>query len=132
DEMSLMSTYPFFKEEVERYGSLIKGMYERKNRTKNNQGAKETTKGKKQGMFFQFKNGLESFIDRLKEVIESQAGNIYLNTQVEKIDKLTNSYKVSVNNNKKEYSDVIVATMHFSYKKLIDEPMLEYFNHMKA
>ena len=132
DEMSLMSTYPFFKEEEERYGSLIKGMYERKNHTKNNQGAKETTEGKKQGMFFQFKNGLESFIDRLKEVIESQGGNIYLNTPVEKIDKLTNSYKVSVNNNKKEYSDVIVATMHFSYKKLIDEPMLEYFNHMKA
>ncbi|OFS64599.1 protoporphyrinogen oxidase [Nosocomiicoccus sp. HMSC09A07] len=130
DEMSLMATYPFFKEEEERYGSLIKGMYERKKRSQNT-GVKAPV-DKKQGMFYQFKNGLESFIDRLKEVIESQGGHIYLNTPVEKIEKHDDHYEVTVSNSKKEYSDVVVATMHFAYKDLIDEPMLEYFKHMKA
>ena len=59
DDLSLMSTFPNFKEREEQYGSLIKGMrYEKQLR----QNQKKLYPGAPKGQFKQFRHGLTSFI----------------------------------------------------------------------
>lgn len=131
DEMSLMSTYPFFKEQEEQYGSLIKGMLARKEATAKNQ-TPEDNKDKKKGLFYQFRGGLESFIERLAFSAKSEGAIIHTNAKVEDILKIDDGYLVTVDEKVEKFDAVIVATMHQSYKHLIDIPELEYFKHMKA
>lgn len=123
DRLSLMSTYPDFKHQEQKYGSLIKGMIKVKPPKKNT---------KKVGQFFQFKNGLISFIERLQERVESQNVNLQFNSDVEAIDKTDSGYKVTVNGTEKEYDKVIITTPHFQYKRWFDDKELDYFKHMPA
>ncbi len=62
DRLSLMSTFPNFKEQEEKYGSLIKGMqHEKAERIKQRQ----LYPGAPKGQFKQFRHGLSSFIEAL-------------------------------------------------------------------
>lgn len=88
DSLSLMSTYPNFKHQEQKYGSLIRGMIKSKPPKSNT---------KKVGQFFQFKNGLISFIERLQEQVTAQNVNFNLNSDVENIEKMEDGYKVTVN-----------------------------------
>jgi oxygen-dependent protoporphyrinogen oxidase len=123
DKLSLMSTYPYFKEREQKYGGLIKGMIKEKAPKENK---------KKIGQFFQFKNGLQSFIDQLKEKGESLGGRVHLNSDVSAIEKQGDAYTLTVNGEDKEYDKVIITTPHFQYKRWFDDKELEYFNHMTA
>src|SRR5699024_8278649 len=67
DELSLMSTFPEFKEREEQFGRLIKGMrYEKAQRIKQ----RELYPGAPKGQFKQFRHGLSSFIEHLKDDFE--------------------------------------------------------------
>ncbi|MCD2137303.1 protoporphyrinogen oxidase [Salinicoccus halitifaciens] len=123
DKLSLMSTYPDFKHQEQKYGSLIKGMIKAKQPKKNT---------KKVGQFFQFKNGLSSFIERLQERVASQNANLHFNSDVEAIVKSGEGYKVTVNGKEAHYDQVIITTPHFQYKRWFDDKELEYFKHMPA
>lgn len=123
DRLSLMSTFPYFKEREQKYGSLIKGMINEKPPKENK---------KKIGQFFQFKNGLQSFINRLKEAGEELGGSVHLNSDVSAIEKNTDGYTLTVNGREHQYDQVIVTTPHFQYKRWFDDQSLEYFNHMPA
>ncbi|WP_052254392.1 protoporphyrinogen oxidase [Salinicoccus sp. YB14-2] len=123
DSLSLMSTYPNFKNQEEKYGSLIRGMIKSKPPKSNT---------KKVGQFFQFKNGLISFIEKLGEQVENQNVNLKLNSDVENIEKVEDGYKVTVNGIAKTYDEVIITTPHFQYKRWFDDKELEYFKHMPA
>src|SRR5699024_1829277 len=95
DEMSLMSTYPFFKIQEEKFGSLIKGMHDQVSSRKTDR-FKNDQKNK-QGMFFQFKGGLESFIERLVFSAKSHGASILKNTPVENIESVHDGYLVTIN-----------------------------------
>lgn len=123
DKLSLMSTFPYFKEREQKYGGLIKGMINEKPPKENK---------KKVGQFFQFKNGLQSFVDCLKETAESLGGNVHLNSDVSAIEKKDNGYLLTISGEEKQYDKVIITTPHFQYKRWFHDKELEYFNHMPA
>lgn len=126
DELSLMSTFPYFKEREEKYGSLIKGAIAEK--------PKSTGKpaGKKQGQFLQFENGLQSFVDQLLKVNTERGVNVRFESDVESIDKKDAAYTLRVNGETKVYDNIIITTPHFQYKRWFDDLPLEYFKHMGA
>lgn len=123
DRLSLMSTYPYFKEREQKHGSLIKGMI-------NERPAKSNTR--KTGQFYQFRHGLESFIETLKDKGQALGGNVHLNSEVTAIRQHQDSYTLSVNGQEKEYDYVIITTPHFEYQRWFKDKELEYFKHMPA
>ncbi|WP_020006336.1 protoporphyrinogen oxidase [Salinicoccus albus] len=125
DELSLMSTFPYFKEREDKYGSLIKGAIAEKP-------VSSHSKTKKQGQFLQFRNGLQSFIDQLLKTVQKKGVNTHFNADVESITKADGVYSVTVNNETKRYDNVVVTVPHFQYKRWFDDFPLEYFKHMEA
>ena len=82
DQLSLMSTFPNFKEKEEQFGSLIKGMKdEKEQRIKKRQ----LYPGAPKGQFKQFRHGLSSFIEALVKDIESKGVDIRYNMPVKDI-----------------------------------------------
>ena len=125
DKLSLMSTYPNFKETEEEYGSLMKGlMAEKKD--------KPAASKKKTGAFLQFKDGLQSFIDRLVSENEKRGGQIHFNFDVTAIEKTEDGYELTADGGTHHYDEVIVTTPHFQYKRWFKDKEFEYFKHMEA
>ena len=91
DDLSLMSTFPNFKEKEEQFGSLIKGMKdEKEQRVKRRQ----LYPGAPKGQFKQFRHGLSSFIEALAKDVQNKGVNIRYNTTVNDIkvyQKITKS-----------------------------------------
>ena len=125
DKLSLMSTYPNFKETEEEYGSLMKGLMAEK---KDKPAAPKT----KTGAFLQFKNGLQSFIDRLVSENEKRGGQIHFNFDVTAIEKTADGYELTADGGTHHYDEVIVTTPHFQYKRWFKDKEFEYFKHMEA
>ncbi|HIW13425.1 MAG TPA: protoporphyrinogen oxidase [Candidatus Salinicoccus stercoripullorum] len=126
DELSLMSTFPYFKDREEKYGSLIKGAIAEKPASSGKPAAGKT------GQFLQFRNGLQSFIDRLLEVNIDNGVNAHFANDVEAITKNGEMYTMQVNGGMKEYDHIIITTPHFQYKRWFEDLPLEYFKHMEA
>ncbi|MFC3899650.1 protoporphyrinogen oxidase [Aliicoccus persicus] len=124
DKLSLMSTFPNFKQQEEQHGGLIKGMIKSKKSA-----PKKTSK---QGMFFQFKNGLQSFIDRLNDAVIENGAHVHLNHTLESVKKLDEGYELTINGETNIYDEVIITTPHFSYKKWFTDAKLDYFKTMPA
>ena len=112
DQLSLMSTYPNFKKTEQYYGSLMKGLPIEIS-------LKPQAPKKKVGQFYQFSDGLQSFIDRLVEVNIEKGGQINFQADVIDIEKLDDGYRVTVNGESQVYDEVIVTTPHFQYKSLV-------------
>lgn len=125
DKLSLMSTYPNFKETEEEHGSLMKGLMAEK---KDKPAAPKT----KTGAFLQFKNGLQSFIDRLVSENEKRGGQIHFNFDVTAIEKTADGYELTADGGTHHYDEVIVTTPHFQYKRWFKDKEFEYFKHMEA
>ncbi|GAB3062189.1 protoporphyrinogen oxidase [Salinicoccus sesuvii] len=125
DELSLMSTFPHFKETEETHGSLIKGMYRQKKNASN-------PNARKQGQFLQFRNGLQSFIDHLLSFIETNGVNTFFKHDVESITRDGSKYLMRVNGESRVYDNIIVTTPHFQYKRWFQDLPFEYFKHMGA
>ncbi len=125
DKLSLMSTYPNFKETEQEYGSLMKGLMAEK---KDKPAAPKT----KTGAFLQFKNGLQSFIDRLVSENEKRGGQIHFNFDVTAIEKTEDGYELTADGGTHHYDEVIVTTPHFQYKRWFKDKEFEYFKHMEA
>ena len=84
DDLSLMSTFPEFKQREEQFGSLIKGMkYEKEQRQKQRQ----LYPGAPKGQFKQFRHGLSSFVEHLVDYVIKQGVEIKYNTPVSTIRK---------------------------------------------
>lgn len=102
DEMSLMATYPNFYQLEQKYGSVMKGL----------QASIPANKTKKAGgMFFTFKEGLETLVHRLEEQLAE--GVILRGIKVEQIEKKAQGYHVLLDNGEKlEAAAVIIAAQH--------------------
>lgn len=125
DKLSLMSTYPNFKETEQKYGSLMRGLMADK---KSKPAAPKT----KTGAFLQFKDGLQSFIDRLVSENEKRGGQIHFNFDVTAIEKTADGYELTADGGTHHYDEVIVTTPHFQYKRWFKDKEFEYFKHMEA
>src|SRR5699024_10191575 len=86
----------------------------------------------KTGAFLQFKNGLQSFIDRLVSENEKRGGQIHFNCDVTAIEKTEGGYDLTADSGTHHYDWVIVTTAHFQYKGWFKDKEFEYFKHMGA
>lgn len=106
DEMSLMATYPNFYRLEQKYGSVMKGL-----QASFPQPAPSNKTKKVGGMFFTFKDGLETIVHRLEDELAEDV--VSLGTKVEQIEKKTQGYDVILDNEEKlEAAAVILATQH--------------------
>lgn len=112
DEMSLMSTYPNFYQMEQKYGSIMKGL----------QTTMPTAPVKKKagGVFFSFKDGLETLIHRLYEKLVDDT--VVLGNKVEEIEKSEQGYEISLDNGEKiEAAAVIIATQHTAVPSMLSK-----------
>ena len=130
DDLSLMSTFPNFKEKEEAFGSLIKGMKdEKEQRIKQRQ----LYPGVPKGQFKQFKHGLSSFIEALEEAVKNQGVDIQYNTKVEDIIVSQRDYQVVVDGKNEVYDGVLVTTPQQVFMQWFNhDPAFDYFNTMDS
>lgn len=130
DDLSLMTTFPEFKEREEQFGSLIKGMrYEKEQRKKQRQ----LYPGAPKGQFKQFRHGLSSFIEHLRDYIIEQGVTIKYNTSVQDITIKQKKYVIKTENEAHSYDSVLVTTPHQKFLEWFgNDPAFDYFKKMDS
>jgi oxygen-dependent protoporphyrinogen oxidase len=130
DDLSLMSTFPQFKEREEQFGSLIKGMkHEKEQRMKQRQ----LYPGSPKGQFKQFRHGLSSFIESLAAYVEKLGVHIQYNTPIKDVIVSQQNYKLVMDEGDKTYDGIIIATPHEVFMNWFKEdPALDYFKTMQS
>lgn len=130
DDLSLMTTFPEFKEREEQFGSLIKGMrYEKEQRKKQ----RELYPGAPKGQFKQFRHGLSSFIEHLRDYIIEQGVTIKYNTSVQDITIEQKKYVIKTENEAHSYDSVLVTTPHQKFLEWFgNDPAFDYFKKMDS
>lgn len=125
DEMSLMATFPNFYALEQEHRSLVKGL--RKTMPK-----KKASTGKKPGMFFSFKNGLETLVDELERQIE--ANTINLNAAVDHIEKKDHGYHLLLSDGEVYKADaIIMSTPHHTLPKVFSQyDCFKQFEHIPS
>ncbi|CCE59517.1 Protoporphyrinogen IX oxidase, aerobic [Staphylococcus argenteus] len=131
DKLSLMSTFPNFKEKEEAFGSLIKGMKDEKNKR---QKQRQLYPGAPKGQFKQFKHGLSSFIEALEQDVKNKGVSIQYNTKVDDIITSQKQYKIVYNDQLEEvYDGVLVTTPHQVFLNWFgQDPAFDYFKTMDS
>ncbi|WP_164215049.1 protoporphyrinogen oxidase [Virgibacillus sp. YIM 98842] len=113
DDMSLMATFPNFYNLEQKHRSLIKGLQETMPPPKK-------TGGKKPGMFFSFKEGLEVFVKEIEKKLDNVKVNV--NTAVDHIEKKGNFYHLLLSNGEAAKADaIIMATPHYTLPKIFSQ-----------
>lgn len=106
DELSLMSTLPYFYQIEQKYGSLLRGMKKSEvftfKRKQNNQ-------SEDAGQFFTLKNGLQSLVERLEASL-TQA-TILKSMKVTQVVKENQRYILSLNDFSHISADAIVVAV---------------------
>ncbi|WP_188455240.1 protoporphyrinogen oxidase [Virgibacillus oceani] len=121
DDMSLMATFPNFYQLEQEHRSLVKGL-------QNTMPKPKKSKGKKPGMFFSFKDGLESMVDRLADELEEHT--ITLNAAVDHVEKKEHGYHLLLSNGEVKKADtVIMATPHYTLPKMFSQ--YDFFKRFK-
>ncbi|WP_099157314.1 protoporphyrinogen oxidase [Virgibacillus ndiopensis] len=121
DDMSLMATFPNFYQLEQEHRSLVKGL-------QNTMPKPKKTKEKKPGMFFSFKSGLESMVDRLAD--EFDDNTVTLNAAVDHVEKKEHGYHLLLSNGEVYKADtVIMATPHFTLPKMFSQ--YDFFSSFK-
>lgn len=115
DKMSLMATYPNFYQLEQKYGSVMKGLQASFPQPSLSNKAK-----KPGGMFFSFKEGIESIIYRLEE--ELTEGVVSLGIKVEQIEKKAQGYEIMLSNGERlEAAAVIIAAQHTAIPAMLSD-----------
>ncbi|WP_415426909.1 protoporphyrinogen oxidase [Staphylococcus borealis] len=130
DRLSLMSTFPNFKEQEETHGSLIKGMqHEKAQRIKQRQ----LYPGAPKGQFKQFRHGLSSFIEALAENIESKGVTIRYQSPVNDIHINKDNYEIVTDQGSEQFDGVLITTPHQTFMKWFNhDEAFKYFNQMDS
>lgn len=130
DQLSLMSTFPSFKEKEEAYGSLIKGMqHEKAERVKQRQ----LYPGAPKGQFKQFRHGLSSFIEALAKDVQNKGVHIRYHSSVTDIHLNKHDYEVVTDNTNESFDALLVTTPHQTFMKWFShDEAFKYFNHMDS
>ncbi|HDD0554049.1 TPA: protoporphyrinogen oxidase [Staphylococcus aureus] len=131
DKLSLMSTFPNFKEKEEAFGSLIKGMKDEKNKRLKQ---RQLYPGAPKGQFKQFKHGLSSFIEALEQDVKNKGVTIRYNTSVDDIITSQKQYKIVYSNQQEDVFDgILVTTPHQVFLNWFgQDPAFDYFKTMDS
>jgi len=106
DDLSVKSAFPKLYRLEEVYGGLIKGMIKGARERK-----RSAEKSKQNAKMFSFKNGMQSFPEKISSVLKE---NIHYNACVKSIIKVGNQYQLNylVTNNMTELkTDIILSTI---------------------
>src|SRR5699024_6336317 len=115
DDMGIMATFPNFYQLEQEHRSLIKGLQN----TMPEKKKQKKSSGKKQGMFFSFKNGLETLVERLEEVL---GDTVSLGVGVDHVEKKEHGYHVLLSNGDVYKADaVVMATPHYTLPKIFSQ-----------
>ncbi|ALX48686.1 protoporphyrinogen oxidase [Lentibacillus amyloliquefaciens] len=121
DNMSIKATFPNFHQLEQEHRSLIKGL----RKTTPKQPKQKKSGGKKEGIFYSFENGLETWVERLESVL---GDSVSLGVGVDHVEKKAHGYHVLLSNGEVYKPDaVIMATPHntlpniFSQFNVFDE-----------
>ncbi|PAV29276.1 protoporphyrinogen oxidase [Virgibacillus profundi] len=113
DDMSLMATFPNFYQLEQEHRSLVKGLQ------KTIPKRKKST-GKKPGMFFSLKDGLESLVDKIEQKLDD--GTVELNAAVDHVEKKEHGYHLLLSNGEVAKADaIIMAAPHYSLPKVFSQ-----------
>ncbi|CAG7637729.1 Protoporphyrinogen oxidase [Paenibacillus solanacearum] len=121
EDLTIASTLPYLLEYKNKYGSIIQGLAENKQRFQGNGDRK----------FLSFKQGVSSLVDRMEERLTMT--RIYKGVRAEEVGKLPERYVVSLSNNEQVEADFIVlSTLHPAAQRLLgDERLDEDFDRLK-
>lgn len=130
DRLSLMSTFPNFKEQEEKYGSLIKGMqHEKAERIKQRQ----LYPGAPKGQFKQFRHGLSSFIEALAKNVQDKGVKMKYQTHVEDIIINNDNYEIVTDQYSEQFDGILITTPHQTFMKWFNhDQAFKYFNEMDS
>lgn len=104
--LSLHATMPRFVQMEQQHGSVVRGL-QHASRSKSD-GTDASTTGVRYGMFFSFRDGMQTFTDALTEKLAAQ---IRLRCRVERIEPVGKGYRVhAAGYDAADYDAVIVAT----------------------
>ncbi|MFA1819054.1 protoporphyrinogen oxidase [Virgibacillus oceani] len=113
DDMSLMATFPNFYHLEQEHRSLVKGLQQ-------TMPPPQKSTGKKPGMFFSFKEGLEIFIKAIEEKLDNVT--VDLNAAVDHVEKKDNFYHLLLSNGEVAKADAIVMTTpHHTLPKMFSQ-----------
>ncbi|SFL56621.1 oxygen-dependent protoporphyrinogen oxidase [Paenibacillus sp. 1_12] len=120
-DLTIASTLPYLLDYKNKYGSIIQGLAENKQRFLG-------TGDKK---FLSFKHGVSSLVDRIEERLTDV--DLYKGVQAEKIKKQQERYLVSLSNHKEIETDFIVlSTLHpVAQHLMLDKALDEDFEQLK-
>ena len=115
ETLSLRATMPQFIEKEEKYGSVIKGIYnaQRKNAKEKRDG------GARYSMFLSFKNGLRALTDKILD--ELPEGSLKLNRKVERIKHTDGGFEVITRDGVEKADGVIITTPTYTAKELLQD-----------
>lgn len=112
DQMSLFATFPNFYNLEQKYGSLIKGLQQTRERPK-------ADTGKKAGQFLSFKNGLMTLIHALEDAIKADVEIVY--DQVTQVRHKENGYQIECQEGAFQADVVMMTTPHTVLPKVFSE-----------
>lgn len=126
DAMSLMAIYPLFYELEQKYGSVMKGLQEHM------PNKPVTTEKRSSGIFFTFKDGLETLVHQLHEKLA--ADTVSTGVAAEQIVKTDFGYEIYLESGEKLAAEaVILATEHSAVPNLFcDHPFLQELKQIPA
>lgn len=117
DQMSLQSTYPQFSVVEKNHRSLIKGM--RKTAT-NQAPGRNGANVKKEGVFYSFKNGLDTLVTAIEEQLDDI--EILKSTFVEAIDQKDEQTVLTVDDGLKIEADAVILTTGHEVARRLFQP----------
>jgi oxygen-dependent protoporphyrinogen oxidase len=117
DQLSLMATFPHFYDVEQKYGSLIRGMFRGGAKRPKKPGKEE---GKKEGQFFTFTTGLQSFTEAIERRLMD--GTVFKGVRVVKIAAGDGRYEVFLNDGERFVVDsIVLAVPHSAVPMLLKE-----------
>lgn len=119
DHLSLQATFPQFQQMENKYRSLIVGMKTQRANSQSSSSTKDKD-SKPKGMFLTFKGGLQSFVDRVEERLDS--GSVHKNKALIEVNKKNNQYElVFLDGSKDKVDRIILTTPHQQAFKLFEK-----------
>ncbi|GAB7388577.1 protoporphyrinogen oxidase [Bacillaceae bacterium] len=122
DSLSLLATFPQFRDLERKYGSLIKGMmYNRSSAARKAQPAALPPQARN-SMFLTYRGGLVMLVDCLVSRLAENGAQLLLGHELKKIARTSAGYRIDFANGEKMEADgVILATPAFAAASLLAE-----------
>ena len=122
--LSLLGTFPEFRQLEQKHGNLVKGMMAM-------QGMRKQSGAATEGQFSQLTGGLESLVDALVEQMPKNV-SLHTSTEVLSISYTDKRYTVQTQNGTDSYDHLVITTPPKAYEKFfVGDEKFEDLRHME-